>query len=340
MQSAKTFHRAIVFTKTPLKKKFRYRDLFQIFPASLENMPFSKLQRHYPNILEYWTAPEDFLKVHTDSEIMREYYSETGTILNKQDRILSLLSLITNNLFFRYQDLTGIWGMPILKDEPGEEANSWSSKWCWPQFFFPGMPKQLQIVEFSEIHIPTVTVFPHRQYYTADPNLDFDDKREIIFPKTSEQIIDCYYQLNRTDQAAIDSAIAHIVNAMEFRSTKKTLSLLCSFTAVETMVNLEFEHQKPEKCQNCGQLKYSIAKKFRNYLLKYVATADENKAKFNQYYSLRSKLVHTGKHMISEKLFSEISKADRDTDFLTQIEVIQLSKLAITNWLLIKFREK
>ena len=71
-----------------------------------------------------------------------------------------------------------------------------------------------------------------------------------------------------------------------------------------------------------------------------MATSDENKAKFNQYYSLRSKIVHTGKHMISEKLFSEISKADRDTDFLTQIEVIQLSKLAITNWLLIKRSEK
>ena len=67
MQSAKTFHRAIVFTKTALKKKFRYRDLFQIFPASLENMPFSKIKRHYPNIIEFWTVPEDLVKVHTGS---------------------------------------------------------------------------------------------------------------------------------------------------------------------------------------------------------------------------------------------------------------------------------
>lgn len=340
MHSIRTFHRTIVFTRTPLTNRFQYKDIFQIFPATLENMPFSKLQRHYPNILEFWTVPDELLNVDTEVEEMKQSYSETGTILNKQDKILSLLSLISNNLFFRYQDLTGIWGMPILKDDPGEEANSWSSKWCWPKFFFPGMPKQLQITELTKLQMATINRLPHKLYYTIEPNLDFDEKRNIIFPVTAEEILDAYYELDVNKQKIIDSAIAHIVNSMEFRLMKKTLSLLCSFTAVETMVNLEYEDLPTEKCDSCGQLKYSIARKFREFLLKYVATAEINKAKYNQYYSLRSKIVHTGRHIQSEKLFSDVPKSERDVDFLTQVEILQMGKLAIVNWLLIKHREK
>ncbi len=230
--------------------------------------------------------------------------------------------------------------MPILKDDPGEEANTWSSKWCWPQFFFPGMPKQLQITEFSKLQLPTIDRLPHKLYYTIEPNLDFDEKRDIIFPVTAEEILNAYYDLAIDRQKTVDSAIAHIVNSMNFRLNKKTLSLLCSFTAVETMVNLEFEDLSPEKCESCGQLKYSIAKKFREFLLKYVATAEENKAKFNRYYSLRSKIVHTGRHMQSEKLFSDVPKAEKDADFLTQVGILQMGKLAIINWLIHNHRQK
>lgn len=340
MQISKKFHRSIVFTKTPLRKKFKYQEIFQIFPATLEGMPYSKTQRHYPCILEFWITQNEHVNVDTEFEELKDSYAETGAIINKEEKILSLLSLISNNLFFRYNDFTGIWGMPILKDDPGEEANSWSSKWCWPHFFFPEMPRQMQITSFSEIQIPTINFRPHTLYYTKDPNLDFHSDREIEFPSTATEILDAYYCLEDSSQKIVDSAIAHSISSMEFRLLKKTLSLLCSFSAVETMVNLEFQDSHIEKCDYCGQLKYSIAKKFRDFLLKYVATSNESKKKFNSYYLLRSKIVHTGRRLKSEKLYSGVSMTEQDADLLTLVEVLQISKFSILNWLLITHRSK
>ena len=40
--------------------------------------------------------------------------------------------------------------MPIFKDNPGEEANSWFSMWCMPMFHFPNLPQLLKIDHFTE----------------------------------------------------------------------------------------------------------------------------------------------------------------------------------------------
>ena len=102
---------------------------------------------------------------------------------------------------------------------------------------------------------------------------------------------------------------------------------------IDPSVNLEFKDIKSEKCEYCGQLKYGIARKFREFLLKYVGTAQENKPKFNSFYSLRSKIVHTGELLKNERLFSGLPKYDRDLELLTQIEILQMGKLSIINWL-------
>lgn len=46
--------RNIIFTKVPLLKAYRYRDVFQLVPFFyFKNMPFSKYAWHFPAVLEY-----------------------------------------------------------------------------------------------------------------------------------------------------------------------------------------------------------------------------------------------------------------------------------------------
>ena len=46
--------RNIIFTKVPLVKALRYKDVFQIVPFFyFKNMPFSKYAWHFPAVLEY-----------------------------------------------------------------------------------------------------------------------------------------------------------------------------------------------------------------------------------------------------------------------------------------------
>jgi Apea-like HEPN len=332
----KEFHRAIFFTKVPMSGYYKYKDVFQIFPCDMENMPTSTMQNHFPNILEFWTTDEEIIEMSGEFEEFKGLFDKTATSLVKQDKILSLLSTFTNNLFFRYTDLTGTWGIPMLSDDPGKEANSWSSKWCLNMYHFPDLPRQFKIESFTEQKIRPIDKIEHKLFYTYDPNIDFDNSKDIILPATIDRLFDAYYALDKNISTLIDTAISFTISAIELKSNKKTLSLLASFTSLETMVNLEFKDLKPEMCKECSQPRYSIARKFREYLLKYIGQSDKNKKKFNGYYSLRSKIIHTGQQLKTELLFADVSKSERQEELLTRIEILQIGKLAITNWLLMR----
>lgn len=333
----KEFHSSIFFTKVPLGGHYRYSDFFQIFPVDSEKMPYFKYQNHYPNILEYWTTDDDKIEMSIENEEFKEYTdlkSRTATTLLKQDKILNLLSAFTNNLFFRYYDHSGFWGIPRLKDNALEESNESSSKWCVKIYNSPDMPRYLYIKDFSEQTSPEIKRISNKEFYTKNPNLDYDSNIEIVLPSTIDVLFDTYYSLAPEISKAIDTAALYAVSAIELKSNRKTLSLVASFLAMETMINLEYRDYKPEKCLECGQLRFSIARKFREYLLKYIGDTANNKKKFNDYYSLRSKIIHTGEHLKTELLFNDLPRCVKEEEYLTRLEILQMGKLAITNWLL------
>lgn len=329
----KEYYKDIIFTLVPLDGKYKYKDIFQIYPANLEGMPKSLSQRHFPNIIEYRILEEDKVNITNEFKGLESLYIETATTNKKKDNILALLSIFSNNIFFRYKDLTGSWGMPV-PDNLEDESNIWESKWCAPFFHFPDMPKQLSINGLSNIEISDIIRLPDNAFYIYEPNLDFDSNKHIVFPLSMDKLFDAYFLLDKDTKSTIDSAVSFALSAVELKNSKKTLSLLASFTALETMVNLEYKNVAAEKCSECNQDKFSIAKKFREYLLKYIANSDKNKKKFNYYYSLRSKIVHTGMHLKTEPLFAEVSLEEEEKEFFDSIEILQISRLSITKWLL------
>ena len=334
MESGKKFYRQIFFTKVPLGGYYKYKDVFQIFPADLDNMPKSKMQKHFINILEYWTTEDEFKPIPEEFEGI-DPYSEYVSILTKKDKFLALLTAFTNNVFFYNTNSLGSWGIPVLSEEPKpEEINTWKSLWCMPYFHWPELPDQLKITDFTAQEINPIIRADHKIFYTNEPNLDYSSKENIIFPSSIDDILDGYFSLDLSMMGRVDSAISYTVAAIELKESKKTLSLLSSFTSVETMVNLEYKDLAPEKCETCGQLKFSVARKFREYLLKYIGHSEKNKKKFNSYYSLRSKIVHTGSQLKTELLFTDISLKDKEEELITRVEILQMGKLATTNWLM------
>lgn len=325
------YQRAIFFTKVPLGGFYKFEDIFQIFPVDLENMPKSSFQTHHPNILEYWITDEEKILIPEEFEGLEELLETIGVALIKQDKILGLLSTFTNNLFFRYTGLEGNWGMEMLK---GKEVNSRVSMWCMKMFYFPELSEQFKIDKFTEQKIEPIKKIPRKVFYAYNPNLDFDSKKDVVFPETIDQLLHSYFSLDAAKMLSVDAAVSYTVSAIELWNSRKTLSLLASFTSMETMVNLEFKDVAAEKCAICGQLKYSVARKFKEYLLKYIGTSENNKKKFNKYYSWRSKIVHTGQQLKTEILFADVPKDEQHIEFVKRVEILQIGKLAITNWLL------
>jgi hypothetical protein len=298
-------------------------------------MPKSVFQNHYPVILEYVTTEKDIIKPTTRFDGLDDLLQLTATTLTKQERILELLSLIGNHLFFQYNAGDDNWGMPVLNDDPGEEANSWSSKWCWKMFHWPELPDQLKISHFSDVSLPPIEQVAHKVYYQYEPNFDNYTKRPVTLPNTVFDILNSYYSLNGEKRTYVDTAMNHLYTSMELHSKRKTTAMISAFTAIETMMNYEYRDVKPEHCDSCGQLKYKVSERFRNFLLKYIGTSDANKKTFNQLYSLRSKVIHTGEQLETERRWTDIPQDKKDEEFITLLKVLVLGKLAVINWILV-----
>ena len=333
----KEVYRVIVFSKVPLKGYFRFKNKFQIFPLELPNMPISGFQKHFPLVLQVRITESEIITFKKDSEVLKGFYEEYGSVSNFINLIIKLLNTFGNNYFFLPNLDEGFWGVPMYVENPKEE--DFKSVWCFPFYNFPGLSNSFQENEF---HIPTVNqikFLPHKEFYMRYPNLDFRANEEICFPNSMEGIIDSFFSLDSNKREILEVAINYTASAIELKKAMKTLSLLASFTSVETMVNLEFSNIKPEFCKVCGQPKYSIAKKFREYLLKYVGNSDSNKRRFNKYYNLRSKIVHQGIQLKIEQIFKEVEPKEMEEEILHTYEILQIGKLAIVNWLLLNCKK-
>lgn len=333
------YQKTIIFTKIPLTGYFRYADKFQIYPANLTGMPKSKFQEHYPVILEYYIQEEEIRVPIMEDDGLKDLRTLTATTITKKDEILNLLTLFTNHLFFRYSDLTGTWGMPILKDDAKkEEINAWSSKWNLKMFHWSDLPEQLKIENFTDIELKyePVKFIQFQDYYQKNPNYDSSKDEPISFPNNVFLGFDAYYELDKESRNIIDMAISHSVSAVELKHVKKTLSVISAFTSIETMVNFENKDFVAKNCETCGQLEFKISQRYKNFLLKYIGDNPNNRKKFGALYSLRSKIVHTGMTFKTEYLWNDLPQEEKQKEIISQPEVILLSKMAVINWLIIK----
>lgn len=329
------YHKEIIFTKTPLKGYFKFGDLFQIYPLEMEGMPSFKGQKHHPIVLEYTIKEEDIIEPKNSIEGLEDLTKLTATTLTKKKSIINLLTLFTNHLFFYYEDLTGNWGIAIDEKETDKDViNNWSSKWCMTLYHSKEVNASLKIKEFTKLEINHVPMVRHFEYYYNDPNFDYHSESEITFPNTIFIGLHSYYKLTGESKEILDTAISHCISARELMFTKKTLSIISAFTSVETMVNNEFKEQKVLRCKECGQPEYKISKKYREYLFKYFGQTENNKKKFNSFYSLRSKIIHTGLKLQTENLWNDMEEEKKDKEFLDLAEIIQMSKLSIIHWLI------
>jgi len=331
--NAEAYHKLIFFTRTELKGTYRFKDQFQIYPIKGDGFPYSEIQEHFPNYLELRITGNDNITIQTPYPEMDGIISRFAPIVIKQDLILSLLTACSNHLFFRYDNTTGSWALPVTSSNPDDYIDS-ESIWCIPIYGSKKMSENNVIIKFTDLSkFEKIQFINYRDYYMNGIDPDKNYSGPIKFVNIIDAFLISYYNLENEIKLIINQAMYHLKNGVELAESKKSLSLLSLFTALETMVNLEYREFKAEKCEACGQEKFKVSKKFRDFLTKYVANNPSSKAKFNKLYSLRSKIVHTGEILNSEFLFSDSSQDKFNEEKLKIIEVIQFCRLSIVNWI-------
>jgi hypothetical protein len=348
------YYRSIIFCRTPLETNFRFNDLFQIYPCDFENSPKSERNDEIPIVIEYWVDEDENPEVSEDLIDIKSFVSSSTNQINKLNRITRLLTATTNHRFSSGLGSGISWGITLPEqnnfEENEEEYNNQSSQNFINLYYYPNMAKDLKITEFSkQIHSDSKLV-SHKEYFINDP---FDDKTKIItFPNTIKSILENYLNLDIASRKIVDTVAHLICNGIDLKLKMKSISFLTLVSSIETLVNFEYKNQKegikyacndcqtlqesPIKCKNCGRPIWGVRAKFKSFLKTYVASSSYSVKKYNRIYDLRCNIVHDGLLLLGDEQFDWTKSEKEDSQWLTHIETIQLARLSLVNWILLR----
>lgn len=327
--------RIIIFTKVPLTKAYRYRDVFQLAPFFyFPNMPFSQYAWHFPAVLEYEVLNIKEEIQPYENELREKGLSEDvlklGRILPSQIRvrkeILHLLTALTNFHFFEYGNGGNCWGIQApmgdvdkLSVDERDKLNNQTSHWTIRSFVYPDVAKDLQINSFTECKSFCDIADDPMHYFTNNPHLEAN--HEVKMPPFFDFILDRYYSLDDSDKNIVRQCIGLIYEGVDLFESKRSVSLLSTISAIEGMAKLDMMKYGGKKNLSAGD-------SFLRYLKTYVAGRSEDK--FRRYYAKRCEITHEGSLFLSD---IDLYGRTDENDWKFRLEVQQAARLALYNWL-------
>jgi len=267
---------------------------------------------------------------------VKEIISKTTHSTNHQKRILALLSSLSNYRFI-YPIPELQWFTEVPDGKITEEINNQKSKAGINYFWYPEMQKGSVITIFSEPAFPKVEFSRHPDCFI---HLDIDGEESVKFSQHIDVAFHNYFALEDDAKEIVDSAASLICNGIDLRSKMKSISFVCFVSSIETMVNYEFRDEVVKKCEACGTEQYRVMGKFREYLLKYASDNPDTKKEINAIYKLRSNIVHAGMLFLGDNKIDWSDDKKQNEQWQTHIEVMQISRVSLTNWLLMRGQEE
>lgn len=341
------FNKKIIFSKTPLKGRFNYRDRFQIFPLESAKAPKSPYADHFPLILEYYI---DFDEYNNPQDI--DIFDDLTAQQAVEFEITNLLTVLSNHRFFTYKS-NRQWAIKLpyvkfknLTHEEQYSYNNQKSSWTLNTYIYPESGKDLKIEKYSNPNINEIElVKPYYDYFTINP---IEDKNsEIRFPETIKHCLDNYFSLNTETYKKIKSTIALICDGIDIIDIKRSLSFLAFVSAIESLISLEYSDKEikfecnhckaikssPFICQTCGRPIWGIKAKFKEFLKKFVVGGRKSEEKYNKIYNFRCSISHQGQLLKSDYDLSFEDMDKKEREWLMKLETLQLARLSLTNWL-------
>lgn len=329
------YYKAVVFCSNRVEGVFRFKDVFQIYPLSIEEAPKSELIKIYPFVLEYCITDEGQIELDGELKEISNFISELTQSANFQNLILNFLTAFSNYRFF-FPKPNVQWFVSIDHELSEAEMNNQISKPGLNVYRFPTMSKNAPITAFTEVDQPEIEPKEHPEYFQ---NLDIEGTEVVCFSKFMSAAFHNYFLLAKEQQEAIESAAILINQGIELQDTMKSLSFISFVSSIETMVELENKGVKIERCETCKIEKYRVTVKFINYVYKYATNNKNAKKQIQSIYNLRSKIAHTGMLLFGDGKINWSDNEEKDGQRQTHLQAMQLSRLSLMNWVLMRGSE-
>lgn len=319
------FRQAVVLTRLPVTGWYRYRGLFQILPPKDDFTKPKAMVGHHPLIFQWkYQAPQSVEKEPGQPE-MPQWVHENDASGAKAREIFLVLGVFLNSRLFEYQGKQS-WFLPLDESHRGSMEPLWGQEFYTVKDFSSSIDDLSDVDDIGEIARVESNTYFNRYAETFDAVFDI--------PEDLDFLLDAYFGLDTNQRERFLSACALFEKGSELWGSHPSLSFIAFVSSLETLINLEHEDEEVKKCGECGQDRYRVTKKFRDFFAKYGSDSLEFKKYSMKIYQYRSKVVHTGELFVGEVIPERFGSHDRIFDDDFRRSVTRTVRICIANWIL------
>lgn len=299
------FHRTIIFANIPLSGYYRFENVFQLRKGEI-NWPTldNGFFHNEPIVLEY---NSDFYRCfkslnHIAPNSIPKEFEEPFRHFDFKKELFALLTLTGNANFFEDRKYS------LNRTELGEkyfEGNFLESDLC------------------QGINLENQNFF--EKYNHSNQNLSLPIEIDSFFSN--------YFTLKESYLLRFRMSLMLYYNSIKIRKYSPSMSFVALISAIENLVDFEGKINafKIENCPECGQKKYKVSRRFKDFMIKYCDNDSEDfKGYLNKTYTLRSEIAHMG-----DLLYNDYANTEYDYNGENKVNTLKLFvRIALFNWIL------
>ena len=299
----------VVFAPQRIEGYFRYKDLFQIIPVPATAPKPKVMVADHPSVFQfsYISCPDMMTELARQNEKLTIYIRLLNLFLN--------VGITSGSRYTRF-----FWA---IEGEP----NNFTSEWKQEGYIYKSYPRKKDKYTAIEDFQP-VRCIHYKDYYSRP---SFITSNPLEFPDNLENSFNLALNLNSTNWKKFFMACSWYYQARNFCNESDSSGFLALVNAIECLV----DEERIETCESCGQPKYSLTKRFKKFLKKYVPFSQKQFPKeIMLIYGIRSELSH-GIDLLMRDLqpwhFAVNTRAEEQDNLRRNLFFI--TRIAIYNWL-------
>lgn len=320
------YRRVLALSNIPVTGSFIYREHFQILPVDADAPTPPAVLNHHPLVIEFCFTIDETPREGPDGNSIPQWIINNDDASKTLKEILLLLTAFSNDRVFTYS-LNQSWYIPmgIKGKEPTDKQVQWGQE-GYTYDSFKSNIESLSKTNSNPVDLIDANDFFNRYGRSTDQEFDL--------PDNIDELLDSYFALNEDDKHYFLSSCSLFGQGEKIWSEHPSLSFAAFVSSIETLIAAENKDEKIEKCNECGQDRYRILNKFREFFGRYGSPTPEFRKYAIKVYKYRSKILHRGELFLGEVAPRRFGSIESFEDDEFRRSIIRTCRICFVNWLI------
>ncbi|MGY2341650.1 hypothetical protein ACW9HW_20720 [Pseudomonas sp. SDO5532_S415] len=189
---------------------------------------------------------------------------------------------------------------------------------------------QPEIESFTDV----TTLYPMRKCVGRVAARQNSNTDSLMIDSSADTYFENYFKLSLEARKRYNISLFLHQDMRKVMRESTSMAIVGLISAIENLVDYESSRKGEifENCTSCGTKKFSLAKRFKAFMLTHSDIAgDDANSILNKYYDRRSKIAHTGALLEMDILLSEFSMIQHRQIY---VEIERHVRIAIYNYLI------